>query len=252
MTRRPRAFTLIELLVVISIIALLIGILLPTLGAARDAARSADCLSRVRSMAVAANAIVADENGLLPAAFGGPGGDPLPDGTTGDGLSYVDYFERYIDIGDVTSDQEDYYLCPESQREPLPGQNRISYSAFEGSMVNRSTGAQRVEVSDILRASEVALMGDAVQNSNPIADGGGVSGENFSGALMGPFFDPNLRDVELVFDDNSQIEGITTNGYPMRFRHQGEVSGNLSFVDGHAETVRREGGLVQKYFATAY
>lgn len=69
--RRP-AFTLIELLVVISIIALLIALLLPALGRARDAGRSAACLSNHRQLLIAATAYSIDEKNAFPYMNGTP------------------------------------------------------------------------------------------------------------------------------------------------------------------------------------
>ncbi len=55
-----KGFTIVELLVVVSIIALLIGILLPAIGKARDKARTTTSVSNLRQLAVAHNAYAAD------------------------------------------------------------------------------------------------------------------------------------------------------------------------------------------------
>src|SRR5579863_7632738 len=62
----PRGFTLIELLVVVGIIAILVAILLPSLGRAREAARATHCASGMRQWGIAVQMYAAEYNNHLP------------------------------------------------------------------------------------------------------------------------------------------------------------------------------------------
>jgi prepilin-type N-terminal cleavage/methylation domain-containing protein len=72
---KARAFTLIELLVVIAIIALLIAILLPSLGQARLTSRATVCGSRLQQIGIGLTAYFNDFDNALPQKMG-----PLPGG----------------------------------------------------------------------------------------------------------------------------------------------------------------------------
>ena len=63
--RKTYAFTLIELLVVISIIAILVGILLPALGAARRSAYNVTCAQNQQQLGVGLQAYANDHQGGL-------------------------------------------------------------------------------------------------------------------------------------------------------------------------------------------
>jgi len=64
------AFTLVELLVVMAIIAVLISILLPTLGNMRKSAVRVQCASRHRQIGQAVFMYTSDSDGVLPPAWG--------------------------------------------------------------------------------------------------------------------------------------------------------------------------------------
>lgn len=72
MMDKDKGFTLVELLVVISVIALLMGILMPALGKARNVAKRTACQSNLRQIGVAFRAYLDDNSDIFPPACAFP------------------------------------------------------------------------------------------------------------------------------------------------------------------------------------
>lgn len=101
-----RAFTLIELLVVIAIVALLAGLVLPSLRGARESARVTACASNIRQTALTLFAFEADHKGLMPrvrdpqwGTFVAPGTTAPLEGTWVNGLSQMGYLPELTETG---------------------------------------------------------------------------------------------------------------------------------------------------------
>ncbi len=221
---RRRAFTLIELLIVIAVIAMLVGLLLPGLKAARRAARTTECLANVRSLQQAQMLYSNDYRGALVdvgLAHGGSG-DPA--------LSFV-------------TTLLEYYSTPLALR--APGDSSPHWPTDQG--------GQGLEINGSRRVTSYGMNNYLSRTYNP-----GLSPREPYDTLdkiLSPTatvqFLLMTRDGDFAVSDHTHVENwgqgtqppgraaqqVQTNAYGGPARSF-ESQSNYGFLDGHAATLR--------------
>lgn len=203
---RVDGFTLIELLVTIAIIAVLIGILIPVLGAVRNQARTTKCLKQAQQVAVGVMTFAGDNKGQLPA-----------NRTVVGEQEHVTWRARLSDEGYLVADA---CVCPahpggeaaselgEWDRETVCVEDVASSYALNGHLLWR----EQVSDADVSR-SDVTIRRPS--HTILIAE------------TRARFPDLRVTDPLIAADDGA--------GGVFGYWHRGD--GVYSFSDGHAETI---------------
>ncbi len=243
------SFTLIELLVVIAIIAILAGLLLPSLVTARDKAKQISCVNNLRQISLTTSQYQNDYNGYLPAALDESGGAGTNDNASRGSASmqlqlYISGVSTVAFNGALSTRMRSFY-CPADRR-----QNRMIALASSQAedMRDVSYGANSSCWSKTGGSTDRAIRPESV---NPV--NGGLSdvimfGEYDNGSPSTPY--GQTTGVQFLNDTNSSFATATTSSlgtyvqWYLTFRHNRLHGMNLLYFDSHV-------GFVPDYTAVS-